>query len=289
MALEQIKSDKNVIERIKLSIGTNSISHAYLFEGNASIDKRAIAVEFVKAILCEERTYDCCDQCISCNKINHGNHEDVFYLSANGNSIKDEAVEEMQNKIKNKPFSGERNIVILENADTMTVRAQNRLLKTLEEPPKGTVLILLAENIESLLSTILSRCIIYKLNGDGYYCKSDLVEKTIQTADLLLEKKPFYEITKKLSDFMENRELAYEWLDVLERWYRDLVIYDYVYDARILFYYDLENQIRTQSRCFSKKIILQAITEIEEARNDLNRNLNVVYTIKNMILRIIAY
>ena len=76
------------------------------------------------------------------------NHEDIFYVRKDGNSIKDENMSALQERLKNKPL-GERNIAIVEDADTMTLRAQNRILKTLEEPPSGTVIILLSENTES--------------------------------------------------------------------------------------------------------------------------------------------
>ncbi|MEL7657233.1 MAG: DNA polymerase III subunit delta', partial [Bacillota bacterium] len=132
MSLTDIRGNKNVVERMTRAIANGSISHAYLIEGDRTIDKLGLAENFVKAILCTEEEADSCDCCPTCNKISHGNHEDVIYLCAEGNSIKDEAVEELQSRIKKKPYVGDRNIVILQDADTMTLRAQNRVLKTLE-------------------------------------------------------------------------------------------------------------------------------------------------------------
>lgn len=134
MSLKDTKGNEKVVERMIRAIKNRSISHAYLLEGNCSINKLALAESFVKAILCKDGEGDSCECCSSCNKLNHGNHEDVIYLAAEGNSIKDEAVEELQSRLKKKPYVGDRNIVILRDADTMTLRAQNRLLKTLEEP-----------------------------------------------------------------------------------------------------------------------------------------------------------
>ena len=74
----------------------------------------------------------------------------------------DEQISKVQSDIKKKPME-ERHMVVIQDADTMTLRAQNRLLKTLEEPFEGTVMILLSENRENLLETIKSRCVLYRI------------------------------------------------------------------------------------------------------------------------------
>lgn len=288
MSLKDIKGNRNVVERMTRAIKNQSISHAYLLEGDRSIDKRGLAENFVKAILCRENEGDSCECCSSCNKINHGNHEDVIYLGVEGNSIKDEAVEELQSRIKKKPYVGERNIVILEDADTMTLRAQNRLLKTLEEPAPGTVLILLSENMENLAQTILSRCVIYKLNPFETLEYKNVLEGAIIIADMLLEGKAFYEIANQLSEHTASKDVAYEFLDVLESWYRDLAVFEYDSGQQMLFHRDRIEDIRRRSRLYPRAIIEKAVSSIEEARNDLNRNLNINYTIKNMILKMIV-
>jgi len=100
MALRDTKGNRKTAERMSRAIINRSISHAYLLEGDRSIDKLALAESFVKAILCGEDEGDSCECCSSCSKISHGNHEDVIYLAAEGNSIKDEAVEELQSRLK---------------------------------------------------------------------------------------------------------------------------------------------------------------------------------------------
>ena len=288
MSLRDIRGNKNVVERMTRAIINRSISHAYLLEGDRSIDKLELAENFVKAILCGENAADSCECCPSCNKINHGNHEDVIYLCAEGNSIKDEAVEELQSRIKKKPYVGDRNIVILQNADTMTLRAQNRLLKTLEEPAPGTVLILLSENMENLVQTILSRCVIYRLNHYETMEYKNVLEGAIIIADMLLDGKAFYEISGQLSEYTASKETAFEFLDALESWYRDLAIFEYDSEQQMLFHIERFEDIRKRSRLYPKNIIDKAVASIEEAKNDLNRNLNINYTIKNMILKMIA-
>lgn len=288
MSLKDTKGNGKVVERMIRAINNRCISHAYLLEGNCSINKLALAENFVKAILCKEGEGDSCECCSSCNKLNHGNHEDVIYLSAEGNSIKDEAVEELQSRLKKKPYVGDRNIVILRDADTMTLRAQNRLLKTLEEPAPGTVLILLSDNMENLTQTILSRCVIFKLNSYETMEYKNTLERAILIADMLLDRKPFYEITRQLADDTADKDAAFEFLDALEIWYRDLAVCEYDSQRQIICHTDRIDELRKRSRLYQRSAVDKAVAAIEEARNDLNRNLNISYTIKNMILKMIA-
>ena len=276
------------MERMSRAVANGSISHAYLLEGDRTIDKLSLAENFVKAILCKDGGGDSCECCPSCHKISHGNHEDLIYLAADGNSIKDETVEELQARLKKKPYVDDRNIVILQDADTMTLRAQNRLLKTLEEPTPGTVMILLSENMENLAQTILSRCVIYRLNPFETMEYKNVLEGAILIADLLLEGKPFYEISAKLADYTASRDAACEFLDALESWYRDLVVCEYDCESRMIFHTDRIGEIRKRSRLYQKGSVDRAVAVIEEAKNDLNRNLNINYTLKNMILKLIA-
>jgi DNA polymerase III gamma/tau subunit len=288
MSLRDVKGNQKVVERMLRAVTSRSISHAYLLEGDRTIDKLGLAKNFVKTILCKDGEGDSCECCPSCHKITHGNHEDVIYLAAEGNSIKDEAVEELQARLKKKPYVGDRNIVILQDADTMTLKAQNRLLKTLEEPAAGTVMILLSENMENLTQTILSRCVIYRLNSSETMEYKNVLEGAILIADMLLEGKPFYEISAKLADYTGGREAAFEFLDALESWYRDLAVSEYDPESRMIFQRERADEIRRRSRLYQKSAIDKAVAVIEEAKNDLNRNLNINYTIKNMILKMIA-
>jgi DNA polymerase III gamma/tau subunit len=270
------------------AITNGSISHAYLLEGDRTIDKLGLAENFVKGILCKDGEGDSCECCPSCHKITHGNHEDLIYLAADGNSIKDEAVEDLQSRLKKKPYVGDRNIVILQDADTMTLRAQNRLLKTLEEPAPGTVMILLSENMENLAQTILSRCVIYRLNPFETMEYKNTLEGAIQIADMLLEGRPFYEISARLSDYAAGRDSAFELLDALESWYRDLAVSEYDSENQMIFHSDRAGEIRKRSRLYQRGVVDKAVAAIDEAKNDLNRNLNINYTLKNMILKLIA-
>src|SRR5665648_752608 len=168
MTLNNIIINDQLINLLDNTKRQKRITHAYIFEGDYYTEKLAFANSFAKAILCETNHGVGCETCMSCVKIEHGNHEDVYYaeVTEKGNT-KDEAINQLQIRLSNKPYSGERNIAIIKDADSMTLKAQNRLLKTLEEPQAGTVIILLSNNIQNLAQTILSRCVIFRINPEN--------------------------------------------------------------------------------------------------------------------------
>ena len=91
-------------ERLNRAISNGNISHAYIFEGDYTVDKTVFAMKFVKSVLCDSGG---CDECVVCHKIDNGNYEDLFVISPE-NSVKDEDIEKLQEKLKNKPFAGSR-------------------------------------------------------------------------------------------------------------------------------------------------------------------------------------
>ena len=157
---------KQPIEIIQNSIRTNNLAHAYLFFGQGSVGKRTTALEFAKTINClKPINQDNCDECLSCCKIEKQIHPDFFFIkpikatpTAREGHIRIDDIRELQNKINYLPFEGKYKIVIVDQAEQLNLQAANAFLKSLEEPPKATIFILIASNIYRLLPTILSRC-----------------------------------------------------------------------------------------------------------------------------------
>lgn len=270
MSLSNWKSDEKLVGRISASLRGGNVSHAYIIEGDNCVDKEAFARDFLKAVCCVERPGDGCDSCVTCRKIDHDNCEDLYYVRAEGTttrSVKDDAITELQENLKKKP-NGSRNMAIICNADTMTKRAQNRLLKTLEEPYPGTVIMLLSENRENLLDTIKSRCIFYRLSG-GEDTGAENLKDANKLVDALIEGEKFFTLKQILSKSVKNREDAFRILDGLERIYRNFL---------------LEKDPR--GRLLKKEEIFRAVSLIEEARRDLIMNVNYNYALKNLVLKI---
>ena len=105
-----------------------------------------------------------CNNCKSCIEFDSNNNPDFLYIEPDGNSIKIEQIRDMQKRIQEKPIISEKKVYIIDNADKMTVEAQNSLLKTLEEPPEYATIILIGSNENAFLTTIKSRCMILHFN-----------------------------------------------------------------------------------------------------------------------------
>ena len=266
MSLDKFSSNKKLIDRIEESIKCGKVFHAYIIEGDGLSGKEDFARELCKAVLCEEAPGTGCDRCLSCRKIDHGNYEDLYYIEADGMSVKDEQVSKLQSDLKKKP-TGPRNLAIIQDADTMTTRAQNRLLKTLEEPYQGTVIMLLSENRENLLETIRSRCVTLRLENTAE--GSEKQHAASEIFQVIHDGKSFYETKALLMKNMKSREDALILLDGLERIYREILVGR---DSR--------------SRLYRTEEICRAIELIEEARRDLYAKVNYQYALKNLILKI---
>jgi len=269
MSLADWKADKKLANRIEAGIGAGNVFHAYIIEGDTCVDKVAFAKDMVKAILCSHAPGVGCDACICCRKISHDNYEDLYFIESDGLSVKDDAVFSLQEKLKRKPTGGPRNIAVIKDADTMTVRAQNRLLKTLEEPPAGTVILLLSENKDNLLETIRSRCVAYRLNSLDTDPDGLQMEGAMALMDGVLEGVSFFRMKELLAKYMKSRDDAFQLLDGMERIYRDFLVGK---DLR--------------GRLLKKEDIFRHIALIEEARRDLVMKVNYNYAMKNLLIKI---
>jgi DNA polymerase-3 subunit delta' len=177
MALKDVLGQERALEILRGSITKNRIAHAYIFTGEDGIGKKFTAINIAKTLNCEQNTtkgpsnatprdefitgsseIDCCDKCPSCIKIDKAIHPDVFLLTPENGQIKVETIRDIGKSLSYKAFEGKWKIVIIDNADTLNQSAANAFLKTLEEPPDQSLLMLISSVPELILSTIRSRC-----------------------------------------------------------------------------------------------------------------------------------
>ncbi|MFS8570097.1 MAG: DNA polymerase III subunit delta' [Thermaerobacter sp.] len=141
------------------ALATGRIAHAYLFAGEPGLGQEEAARAMAAALLCAEPDEGgACGRCPSCRKLAGGNHPDVLWMEPEGSSLKTSQVADLIRELRYRPVEGRVRCVLMAGADTMTMEAANRLLKTLEEPPSEAVLFLLAADEERLPETIRSRC-----------------------------------------------------------------------------------------------------------------------------------
>jgi DNA polymerase-3 subunit delta' len=161
MSFKDVLGHSKPITFLQRAIKNEKVINSYLFLGNEGIGKKFVALQFAKALNClktEGEGGDACDRCTSCRKIDHALHPDVLLIEPEGQHIKVDQVRQLQKELVYRPYEGKRRFCILTAADRMAPYIPNTLLKTLEEPPLHTVIILLANNSRFILPTILSRC-----------------------------------------------------------------------------------------------------------------------------------
>jgi len=167
MAFKDIIGHSKPITLLQRAIKNEKVVNSYLFLGSEGIGKRYVALQFAKTLNClgeEAERGDACDRCSSCKKIDHALHPDILLIEPIGQGIRKEQVIEMQRELAYRPYEGKHRVCILTAADRMAHDIPNTLLKTLEEPPLHTVIILLANNSRLILPTILSRCQLIRFN-----------------------------------------------------------------------------------------------------------------------------
>lgn len=147
------------IKLLKRVVANKRLAHTYLFYGPQGVGKEFAAREFAKVLNCSEKKDDGCDVCSACKRIAQNKHPDVLWIYPGGKSrvIKIEQVRQMQDFVAWRPYEGRKKVCVLVDAHTLKVEASNALLKTLEEPPADSILILVTHSPEMLLPTIKSR------------------------------------------------------------------------------------------------------------------------------------
>lgn len=159
-------------ERIKTllqdALRRSRLPGAVLLTGPEGVGKRTLALATARALLCDTRSGEACDACPPCNRTAKGLHPDLFVLEPEGastRSIKIEPVRDLVREIVARPFEGPARAFIVDDAHLMTEQAQNALLKSLEEPPATSHVVLVTPAPQALLTTIRSRCQTLRLGG----------------------------------------------------------------------------------------------------------------------------
>lgn len=147
------------IELLQQGLAAGRVAHAILLTGPPQIGKTRLALALAQALNCQQPAPPC-GQCPSCLKIQRGTHPDVRVIAGEGvgGSMKIEQVRALQREAILSPYEGKRRVFVLRRIDLASTEAANSLLKTLEEPPPGVVLVLTAVQAEMLPPTVVSRC-----------------------------------------------------------------------------------------------------------------------------------
>lgn len=299
---------ERIIESLRKRILTGEISHAHIIVGEDGIGKSNLAKLLAINIL--------------------GGHQDRNYVDivnyrCKKSSFGVDDVRDIVDEVSKKPFEGDKKVIIIHDGNKMTVQAQNALLKTIEEPPRGVFIILLCESLELILDTIKSRCQIYKLTpltkdevklyierlGTENYSNEEIkaaisysegipgkAEKFLKDSSLKDLRNLLIDLLyilvngnlQKLLDF-EVKILSYkdkkeEILNILASFIRDIIVYKEVNEINVIINGDKIENIKQLAIEMSYKKLNKIIDKIGEARKTILSNSNFQLTIRVMLI-----
>lgn len=323
LELKEILGHEPIKEHFFNAVLTGNISHAYILSGEAGMGKKSLANAFALALLCEKGQADPCRQCHACKQVMSGNHPDLIYVTHEKPASigVDDVRRQINDTIQVKPYSSAHKIYIVDEAEKMTVQAQNALLKTIEEPPAYAVILLLTTNAEAFLPTILSRCVQLKLKPlkDGEvkdYLVSrmgvELSQAEIYTAfargnlgkaihladsedfrhlygellDLLknLKKSDISELLERIRKMKEDKLNIHQCLDFMQMWYRDVLMYKTTKDINLLIFKDEFSTVNAMSTVSGYEGLERILTAIDKARIRLDANVNMELVMELLLL-----
>lgn len=312
-------------EHLMGAIQHGKVSHAYLINGERSSGKEFIAKVFAKALQCEEGGIEPCGKCHSCKQAESGNQPDIIFVThEKPNSF---GVEDIRTQINQdiviKPYSSKYKIYIMNEAEKMTVQAQNALLKTLEEPPAYAVIILLTTNVEAMLPTILSRLVVLNMKPVGDQLVKDYLMKEVKVpnykadicvafargnlgkAKLLATSEEFdkvkeeaisllksirqmeiQEVMKAIKKIGEYKLEVNDYLDIMAIWYRDALLFKATNDANHLIFKEEIQYIKKVADQSTYEGIDTILKALEQAKRRIEANVSFDLAMELLLLTI---
>lgn len=320
---------RKIVKFLQTAIIRNKLTHAYLFYGLANLGKCTLVKYFIASLLCDSLESDLsskktlsprpCQKCVNCQQVFQGSYPDLLIIKclSGKKEISIEQVRFLKKWLSLSPFSSPYKFVILREAETLSQEASNSFLKILEEPPKNSIIIIIAENLKSVLPTIISRCQLIKFNLVSqkemieYYehmrsaqCNSNLeeikklipysfgrpgllvnfLEKRSLFSQYKTQAREFFKLfqgnLKQRLEYVEkniSNPLAFVWLRVIH----DLLLIKINLSPVNKF---LEADLKKVARQYSKKEIGNLLVELNLVKKYLNQNLNRKLVLENFFL-----
>jgi DNA polymerase-3 subunit delta' len=321
MSFEHIIGQDRAVRFLERAYEKNRVPHALLFTGIPGTGKRTTALALARLLQCQSaKGTVACGICPACKKVDSGNHPDIVFIEPSGTLIKIDQIRTLRNEFALKPFEGNKRVAIITDAHAMNSEAANTFLKILEEPPKGSFMILTAHQISDLLPTIVSRCqhiafaplspalIAVKLvtdrkidrhsadiaavwaNGSlGMALKADAV-KVAEERNQLIERFETLSLhtMQSLLNFAESlskdKDNLLNNLEVLKVWLRD-ILFGKLYPERTL-NKDLMEKIKEISEGYSVSSLLKKIKIVQGAQVDAQKGRNRRLILEVMLIRL---
>lgn len=310
---KDIIGQEQIKEHLQNALSSGKISHAYIINGEKSSGKEFIAKVFAMALQCEQGGTEPCQKCRSCRQALSGSQIDILRVShEKPNTISvDDIREQINNNVAIKPNSSPYKVYIVNEAEKMTTQAQNALLKTLEEPPSYVVILLLTSNLDALLPTILSRCVVlnmkpvpdekvrkflmeeqqvpdYKADVCVAFARGNIGKakalassedfENVKNEALSLLKyirdMELYEIVAAVKKITEYKLEINDYFDIMAIWYRDVLLFKATKNPNCLIFREELGAIRKCAQRSSYEGIETVIQALDKAKHRLDANVN---------------
>jgi len=312
---------------LQAALQSGRLAHALLFHGEDRIGKRLVAKVLAQAVNCEASPAlsppDACGICRSCHQIDIGSHPDVTTIEATSGKGETDQTREIESRFIYRPLIGTRKIVILDNADLLRHEAANALLKTIEEPPPDSLIILVSAQPELLLPTIRSRCQELRFAPLAIGLVKDILVQQRRLSDrdarflamvsggriglaleadvdaLRAERANFLALVSPQSlesvgallgvaEAMAKSEESEAALGWLAGWFRDLAIVKVGSDPDRLLNTDCLDDLQRFATQLTLEKILELADFVETMEKGLERNLNKQLMLEGLLLRLRA-
>lgn len=319
MAFEAVLGQDAAIRFLRRVAAHERLPGAFLFLGPHHVGKRLTALTFAKALNCENPPpagadgVDSCDRCPSCRKVDADLHPDIITIAPDGQFIKIDQIRAVGEQLALNPLLARKRVVIVTEAERMNPQAANAFLKTLEEPPADTMLVLCVEDAAQVLPTIVSRCVPVRFQplapavlrrllaeqeaagtplepgAEDFavrFCQGrmppDLRAKLagwLAIRDDLLQALRFPEtalaagLGEKLARWSQSGEWSFV-LEWLETWFRDVALAGAGAGAAHLINVDRQDDLRAAASRLDPEAAAQCHRAVLAARNDLELNAN---------------
>ena len=329
MSFKDIVGQERAIKILTKSLKENKISSSYIFVGSEGTGKKLAAIEFTKAVNCLNLSKDseACEDCQSCSEISKQCSPDLKIIEPIKSSIKIEQIREMRKEIGLKPFKNRKKVYIIDKAEKMTIEASNCLLKTIEEPPYYAIIILLCSQLDSILSTIVSRCQIVnfglissykikefllnknkKLEKEKAEIISKLAQGSIGRASKLLSGKEYFISREKVLDYLSaispgkygddvfakvekivsEIDRIEEILEMIKLWYRDILIIKNTGDQKYITNCDKLGILEEKSQIYSQETLIDILDYLEQIEEYLIKNVNKRLILERLYIKMVG-
>ncbi len=326
LRFRDIVGHQGQIELLRRAVQRDRLHHAYLFVGPEGTGKRTVATALAAAVQCPDGAGDACGECASCRCIDDRNHPDVHWLEQRKGKrdIAIEQVRGLQRDLALHRFSGKKKIAIVDPLTLMNLHAQNALLKTLEEPPGESLLILVADSTGGVLPTVLSRCLRLRFSPLTVEQAAAVVARRKEVPEdralllaalgygslgralagndegVLEERRECFRrlaglavddmrgITALAEEMGADREKTLRFLEWVKGWLRDIMVLQVTGSPSAIYNRDL---LEPLGRAAAERRVSQsteALAEIDNATRAIHRNFNRRMVLEGFIPRLLA-